>query len=56
MFAFAFDQPLFEFEQPSPQFEPLFELPLTIHSFLSLCLPRRTVHGDFLFLYFGSPS
>lgn len=27
MFEFEFDQPLFEFEQATPQFEPLFALP-----------------------------
>ena len=32
MFAFEFDQTLFEFEYARPQFAPLFELPPHIHS------------------------
>lgn len=50
MFAFEFDQALFEFAAARPQFAPLFELPPTIHSsytvlpatgvvdFVNLCL------------------
>ena len=34
MFAFEFDQTLFEFEYARPQFAPLFELPPHIHSLL----------------------
>lgn len=32
MFEFESDQPLFEYESASPQFEPLLELPPKIHS------------------------
>ena len=32
MFAFEFDQTLFEFAYARPQFEPLFELPPNIQS------------------------
>ena len=34
MFAFEFDQTLFEFEYARPQFAPLFELPPQYHSLL----------------------
>ena len=35
MFAFEFDQTLFEFEAASPQCEPLFELPPNSHNFMT---------------------